>query len=89
MAPTSETAAKTRLTARATPAQDRLLRRAAAASGRSLSAFLVESACAAAAEVLVRHPDLPAENAELQRMLEILQQPPGNLPELKALLNPA
>lgn len=78
---------RTRFTVRAGSAEHRLLKSAAAASGRSMSAFILESACAAAWSVLGGRPGFAMDDADWDRFARLLDQPKNDSRELKALLS--
>ena len=74
-----------RLGLRATPEQERLLRRAAEVSRKSLTEFILDSAFRAAEETLLDQRLFLVEGVRYQRLLEILNQPPAENSGLRDL----
>ena len=64
-----------RLTLRATPEQDRVLRRAADAAHKSLTDFILESAGQAAEQALIDQRLFVVSGEQAQSLLELLERP--------------
>lgn len=75
-----------RLDVRLTAEDDELIRRAAAAQGMSVSAFLVSNARAAAEEALVDRVNFFLEPEAWDELQRRLSEPPRLKPRLKKLL---
>ncbi len=69
-----------RLGVRATPAQELLLRKAAHASRKSLTDFILDSACAAAEQTLLDQRLLRVAGRQYQAWLERLDRPEQDHP---------
>lgn len=84
---TTKTGRTQKIDLRLTPDNKRTLQAAAAASNRSVSDFVLESALARADETLPdrRHFELNAEKWE--EFMEALDAPPRDLPRMRRLLN--
>jgi uncharacterized protein (DUF1778 family) len=66
-----------RLVARITPDDKALLERAATLEGASLASFVVSHVRTAAAEVIRKHETIQLNQAESERFLKALVQPPA------------
>ncbi|HEY0833076.1 MAG TPA: DUF1778 domain-containing protein [Azospirillum sp.] len=75
-----------RVQLRATPAQRRVIRQAAVSAGKSMNAFVLDSACAAAYQMLADRPDFLMDDPDWEHFLDLLGQPAGEKDCLKALL---
>ena len=64
-----------RLGLRATPEQEQVLRRAAAVTHRSLTDFILESACQAAEQTLLDQRLFMVSGSQYQALLEMLDRP--------------
>jgi uncharacterized protein (DUF1778 family) len=64
-----------RLGLRATPEQERVLRRAADAAHKSLTDFILESACQAAEQTLIDQRLFVVSGEQGQTLLELLERP--------------
>jgi uncharacterized protein (DUF1778 family) len=73
-----------RIEARVTPEQKKLIERAAALEGRSLTDFLLASAQAAATEVISRHQVLKLSPEDQRLFVEALLNPPAPNKALRA-----
>ena len=91
MASTSTPAARTprsaRLGLRATPEQERVLRRAAEVAHKSLTDFVLESACHAAEQTLLDQRLFLVSGDRYQAMLELLDRPAQDNPGLRDLFS--
>lgn len=76
-----------RLSLRASPEQDRLIRRAAAASHKNVTEFILESACSAAQQVLSDRRLFLLDDRQWQRLVTALDRPVSDKPRLRALLS--
>lgn len=74
-----------RLGIRATPEQQALLKRAAEARHKSLTEFVLDSACAAAEQTLLEQRLFMVSGDEYQAILDLLEQPPQDNPGLERL----
>ena len=74
-----------RLGLRATPEQERLLRRAAEVSRKSLTEFILDSAYRAAEETLLDQRLFLVDGDRYQSLLEILDRPPSENSGLRDL----
>lgn len=74
-----------RLGLRATPEQETLLRRAAEVSHKSLTEFVLDSACAAAEQTLLDQRLFLASHSQCQALLELLDRPAQDNPGLSRL----
>lgn len=70
----------------ARPAQMRLLRQAALTAGKSVSAFVAESSCAAAYRLLIDNPDFLLDDPDWEHFLSLLGQPVSEKDTLRHLL---
>lgn len=73
-----------RLEARITPEQKALLQRAAALEGRSVTAFVVQSAAAAAEETIRRHETMMLTPQDSELFVRALLNPPEPNEHLRA-----
>lgn len=91
MASSSTTAARTprsaRLGLRATPEQERVLRRAAEVAHKSLTDFVLESACQAAEQTLLDQRLFVVPGDRYQAMLDLLDRPAQDNPGLRDLFS--
>ena len=91
MASTSTPAARTprsaRLGLRATPEQERVLRRAAEVAHKSLTDFVLESACHAAEQTLLDQRLFLVSGDRYQALLELLDRPARDNPGLRDLFS--
>lgn len=76
-----------RLQVTVTAAQHRLLRQAAMTSGKSVSAFIAETASAAAYSLLADNPDFLLDDPDWEHFLGLLGHPPSELDALRDLLD--
>ena len=67
--------------------QDELLREAAGHTGKSLSAFLLESATSAAEYVLTSRKEIVASPAEWEALSAMLNRPAEDKPTLRGLFS--
>ena len=74
-----------RLGLRATPEQERLLRRAAEVSRKSLTEFIMDSAYRAAEETLLDQRLFLVDDDRYQSLLEMLDRPPSENSGLRDL----
>lgn len=72
---------------RVEPATDRLVREAAAASGQTLTRFVVGSASLAADHVLAHRTSFALERWRWERFVELLDRPPRDNPGLERLFS--
>jgi uncharacterized protein (DUF1778 family) len=72
---------------RATPEQEKVLRRAADASRKSLTDFILDSACAAAEQTLLDQKLFLATGQDYLQLLDMLAAPPKANPGLKKLFS--
>ena len=85
MLPDSASARSSRLGVRATPEQVFLLRKAAHASHKSLTDFILDSACAAAEQTLLDQRLFLVAGSQYQALLELLERPEQDNPGLARL----
>ncbi len=71
----SRPARSARLGLRATPDQERMLRRAAEAAHKSLTDFVLESACQAAEQTLIDQRLFVVSGDQAQSLLDLLERP--------------
>ena len=76
-----------RLALRATAEQERILRRAAEVAHKSLTDFILESACQAAEETLLEQRLFLVSGDQYQSLLASLDAPPQENPGLRDLLS--
>ena len=74
-----------RLGLRATPDQEAVLRRAAEVAHKSLTEFILDSACRAAEQTLLDQRLFIATPAQGQALLDLLDQPSADTPGLREL----
>lgn len=74
-----------RLGVRAMPEQELLLRKAAHASRKSLTDFILDSACAAAEQTLLDQRLFLVSGSQYQALLELLERPEQDNPGLARL----
>lgn len=77
----------TRLNLRASTQQDALIRKAAESVGRSVTEFVLDSACANAEHVLADQNHFVLDAASWKRFMAALDQPAASKPRLKKLLS--
>lgn len=82
----SERSSRKSLHLRATPAQHRVLKHAAGSSGRTMTAFVLDSACAAAYQRLAGQPDFAMQDADWEHVLGLLGRSAADRERLCALL---
>ncbi len=75
MAIATPTARSARLGLRATPEQEAVLRRAAEAAHKSLTDFILDSACLAAEQTLLDQRLFMVTGKQYQALMELLEQP--------------
>lgn len=76
-----------RLGIRATPRQEALLKRAAEARHKSLTEFILDSACSAAEQALLDRRLFVVPADEYQALLKLLDRPARTNPRLKRLFS--
>jgi uncharacterized protein (DUF1778 family) len=76
-----------RLGLRATPEQEVILRRAAEITHKSLTDFILESACQAAQETLLDQRLFMVSDSQYQTLLNLLDCPAKDSPELQRLFS--
>lgn len=76
-----------RLGLRATPEQEMVLRRAAEVSRKSLTDFILDSACLAAEQTLLDQRLFMVSGTQYQALLELLDQPEQDRPGLQDLFS--
>jgi uncharacterized protein (DUF1778 family) len=77
----------TRLNLRASARQDALIRKAAESVGRSVTEFVLDSACASAEHVLAERRQFVLDDEAWSRFMAALDQPAADKPRLKTLLS--
>jgi uncharacterized protein (DUF1778 family) len=77
----------TRLNLRASAQQDALIRRAAESVGRSVTEFVLDSACANAEHVLADRNRFVLDDEAWKRFMVALDRPVTDKPRLKRLLS--
>jgi len=85
--PNTRTAKSSRLGFRATPEQERVLRRAAEICRKSLTDFIMESACQAAEQALLDQRLFVVSADRYMALLDLLDRPPEENAGLQALLS--
>lgn len=75
-----------RIGLRATPEQEGIIRRAAEVSRKSLTEFVLESACVAAEETLLAQRLFVVDEERWRRFQEVLERPAEVKPRLRELL---
>jgi uncharacterized protein (DUF1778 family) len=81
------TAKSARLGLRATPEQESVLRRAAAACHKSLTQFIIDSACQAAEQTLLDQRIFMVSGKQYERFLTLLDRPAEDNVGLKDLFS--
>ena len=76
-----------RLGLRATPEQEMILRQAAQVRQKTLTEFILESACQAAQDTLLDQRLFLVEDTNYQTLLELLERPADDNPGLKRLFS--
>lgn len=76
-----------RLGLRATPEQEKVLRRAAEVSHKSLTDFILDSACLAAQQTLLDQRLFIVSGSQYQAFLDLLDQPEQPNPGLQELFS--
>lgn len=76
-----------RLGLRATPEQEKVLRRAADVSRKSLTDFILDSACLAAEQTLLDQRLFMVSSSQYQALLDLLDQPEQDNPGLQELFS--
>jgi uncharacterized protein (DUF1778 family) len=76
-----------RLGLRATPEQEKVLRRAADVSHKSLTDFILDSACQAAEQTLLDQRLFMVSGTQYQSLLDLLEQPEQDNPGMKELFS--
>ncbi|MDX1488666.1 MAG: DUF1778 domain-containing protein [Acidiferrobacterales bacterium] len=71
----STTTRSARLGLRATPEQEAMLRRAAEAAHKSLTEFILDSACQAAEQTLLEQRLFMASGSQYQALMDLLERP--------------
>lgn len=90
MASTTTSAPRSaRLGLRATPEQERVLRRAAEVARKSLTDFILDSACQAAEQTLLDQRLFLVSGGEYQALLDLLDRPAEDNPGLRDLFSRA
>jgi uncharacterized protein (DUF1778 family) len=84
-AQTSSKSRSARLGLRATPEQEAVLRRAASVAHKSLTDYILDSACLAAEQTLLDQRLFMASEAQYQAVLGLLDQPAQDNPGLRDL----
>jgi uncharacterized protein (DUF1778 family) len=85
--PAARTPRSARLGLRATPEQEPVLRRAAEVAHKSLTDFVLESACQAAEQTLLDQRLFVVSGDRYQAMLELLDRPAQDNPGLRDLFS--
>lgn len=78
MANPNATTRSARLGLRATPEQEAVLRRAAEATHKSLTDFILDSACQAAEQTLLDQRLFMVSGSQYQALMEMLDRPAGD-----------
>lgn len=76
-----------RLGLRATPEQEKVLRRAADVSRKSLTDFILDTACLAAEQTLLDQRLFVVSGTQYQTILDLLDQPEQDNPGVKDLFS--
>ena len=76
-----------RLGLRATPEQEMILRQAAQVRQKSLTEFILDSACQAAQETLLDQRLFMVGDTQYRTLLELLDRPPQDNPGLQKLFS--
>lgn len=83
----SNSARSARLGLRATGAQETILRRAAEVAHKSLTDFILDSACQAAEQTLLDQRLFMVSGQQYQSLMDLLDRPDQDNPGLKDLLS--
>lgn len=75
MAATASSSRTARLGLRATPEQEAVLRRAAEAAHKSLTEFILDSACQAAEQTLLDQRLFMVSGSQYQALMDLLERP--------------
>jgi uncharacterized protein (DUF1778 family) len=86
-APAADTSRSARLGLRSTAAQEMVLRRAAEVAHKSLTDFILDSACLAAEQTLLDQRLFMANGTDYQALLDLLDRPARSNPGLKDLFS--
>lgn len=78
-----------RLNIRASARQETLIREAAAVSGKSMTEFVLDSACSTAEQILADRRQFVVDDAAWARFMEALDRPPTTKRRLQDLLETA
>ncbi len=87
VASATSTTRSARLGLRATPEQEKVLRRAADVSHKSLTDFILDSACLAAEQALLDQRLFMVSGTQYQTLLDLLDQPEQDNSGLKDLFS--
>lgn len=87
LAKTSRSTRSSRLGLRATAEQEIVLRRAADAARKSLTDFILDSACQAAEQTLLDQRLFLVDGEQAQALLDLLDRPAANNPGLRDLFS--
>ena len=85
LAPPARASRSARLGLRATPQQEAILRRAADAAHKSLTDFILDSACHAAEQTLLDQRLFMVSGSQYGALMEALDAPPKDNPGLRDL----
>jgi len=85
--PPSSATRSARLGLRATPEQEAVLRRAAEVAHKSLTDFVLDSACQAAEQTLLDQRLFMVSGSQYQTLLDLLEQPEQVSEELRDLFS--
>ncbi len=83
----ANTARSARLGLRATPEQEAVLRRAADVAHKSLTDFILDSACLAAEQTLLDQRLFMASGEQCQALMDLLERAPQDNPGLRDLFS--
>lgn len=83
----ASTTRSARLGLRATPQQEAVLRRAAEVANKSMTDFILDSACLAAEQTLLDQRLFLVSGSQSQALLEMLDRPAQDNPGLKDLFS--
>ncbi|MDX1252999.1 MAG: DUF1778 domain-containing protein [Gammaproteobacteria bacterium] len=87
MASSTTTARSARLGLRATPEQEAVLRRAAEVAHKSLTDFILDSACRAAEQTLLDQRLFMVSGSQYQALMELLERPARDNESLRDLFS--
>ena len=87
VAPPNRTSRSARLGLRATPDQEAILRRAADVAHKSLTDFILDSACQAAEQTLLEQRLFMVSGNQYQALMELLDRPEQNNEGLRDLFS--